>query len=309
MDSDHIIVEAFMKVMERIEQNENREGGASRQTFSEILHNSMYEVSSALHIASISGKAVAYPTSFPINPSKELFFTSFDQDGASRAHDFMRHASLGENGYCEIRISPGANASWENAETQKRLLGLARFLEMILERRIMLMNVARLPLIDMSSGLLNSYGMRTVGETLLSEQNPAHYVGIFLNLKDTKHFIHKYNERLIETYLIGVSHKLFSFLDTDCELGAHYGGDNFFVLLLKERLQEFQDFLQNAVIEVRNEDNTIQIPLFARLGIYEGQRRNPMGAFMNGASIAFQTARRTGQDVVTFSPDMMAPGT
>ncbi len=308
MDPDHIIVEAFMRVMEKIEQNEGRDSSTSRQTFSEILHNSMHELSGELHIASISGKAVAYPTAFPINPTKELFFTSFDQDGASRAHDFMRHASLGENGYCEIRISPSADASWADSESQKRLLGLARFLEMILERRIMLMNVSRLPLIDMSSGLLNSHGMRVMGETLLTEQNPALYAGIFLNLKDTKHFIHKYNEQLIEKYLVGVSHKLFSFLDTDCELGAHFGGDNFFVLLLKERLQEFQDFMENAVVEVRGAENTVQIPLFARLGIYEGQRRNPMGAFMNGASVAFQTARRTGQDVVTFSPDMMKPG-
>lgn len=307
MDLDHIIVEAFTKIMEKVEQNEGKENSPSKQTFSEILHNSMYELSTALHIASVSGKAVAYPTAFPINPSKELFFTSFDQDSASRAHDFMRHASLGENGYCEIRISPGAGASWEDPESQKRLIGLARFLEMIMERRIMLMNVARLPLIDMSSGLLNSYGMRIVGETLLSEQDSAQYVGIFLNLKDTKHFIHKYNDRMIENYLVGVSHKLFSFLDTDNELGAHYGGDNFYVLLLKERLQEFQDFLKDAVIEVREMDNTVQIPFFARLGIYEGQKGDHMGQFMNGASVAFQTARHTGQDVVVFSPDMMKP--
>ncbi|MBQ6442029.1 MAG: hypothetical protein IJJ13_05495 [Lachnospiraceae bacterium] len=308
MDQDRVLIDAFMKIMEKVEQNEKKEVSAAKQTFSEILHNSLYDVSTELHFASISGKAVAYPTAFPINPSKELFFTSFDEGSSSRAHDYMRHASLGENGYCEIRISPGEKASWEDAETQKRLLGLSRFLEIILERRIMLMNVARLPLIDMSSGLLNSHGMRTVGETLMKEGDPEQYTGIFLNLKDTKHFIHKYNDRLIEIYLVGVSHKLFSFLDTDSELGSHYGGDNFYVLLLKERLQEFQDYLNDAVIEVRDMDQTFQIPFFARLGIYEGQKGDSITNFMTGASIAFQTARRSGQDLVYFNPDMMKPG-
>ena len=309
MELDNIIIEAFMKIMEKVEQNEGEKESAAKQTFSEILHNSLYDLSTQLHFASISGKAVAYPTAFPINPSKELFFTSFDESSSARAHDYMRHASLGENGYCEIRVSPGEKASWDDPDTQKRLLGLTRFLEMILERRIMLMNVARLPLIDMSSGLLNSHGMRTVGESLLKEGEPEKYTGIFMNLKDTKHFIHKYNDRLIEKYLVGVSHKLFSFLDTDCELGAHYGGDNFYVLLLKERIQEFHEYLKDAVIEVQDMEQTIQIPFFARLGIYEGQKGDTITSFMNGASIAFQTARRLSEDVVYFEPEMMRPRT
>ena len=63
------------------------------------------------------------------------------------------------------------------------------------------------------------------------------------------------------------------------------------------------------MIEVQDMEQTIQIPFFARLGIYEGQKGDTITSFMNGASIAFQTARRLSEDVVYFEPEMMRPRT
>ncbi len=304
MDQDFII-HALSRTLEALDHMETKEEGEPGPTFSEILATELSEISQHLRISAVSGKAVVYPTSFPINPSKEMFFASYDLETSRKVHDFTRRVSLGMNGYCEIRISPGADASWEDTETLQRLESLARFLEIILDRKIMIANVSRLPLIDMSSGLLNSTGMRETGRELLGAEAPEQYAGIFLNLKDMKHFATKYSERLIESFLIRVSHKIFSFLDTDAELCAHYGGDNFFALILKQRVEDFKAFLSDASVEVHGADEPQYIPFRARLGIYEGQPGDPIHAFMNNASIAFQFARRKGEDAMVYRPDFL----
>ena len=304
MDQD-MILNALMNTLEALDRLEASEESENNPTLSEILHDEFVDISNHLQISAFSGKAVVYPTSFPINPSKEMFFASFDLETSRKIHDFTRRVSLGMNGYCEIRISPGADASWEDPDTQKRLQSLARFLEIILDRKIMIANVSRLPLIDMSSGLLNSTGMREVGRTLLESESPERYASIFLNLKDMKHFATNYSERLIESFLIRVSHKIFSFLDTEVELAAHYGGDNFFVMILKERIEEFKEFLSDASVEVHGADEPQYIPFRARLGIYEGHPGDPINLFMNNASIAFQFARRRGEDVMVYHPDFL----
>lgn len=298
------ILEALISTLEGLERNESVTG--AKRTLSELLRDELEGISNHLRIASLSGKAVAYPTPFPINPTKEMFFTSFDLDASRDKHDYPRRVPLGSNGFCEIRIAPAVDAEWDDPEIKGRLNGLSRFLEIILERKIMLENAARLPLIDMASGLWNSTGTRSAGGQLLAKAHPEDYVGIFMNLKDTKLVASKYSERLIEQFLISVSHKLISFLDTDAEIGAHYGGDNFYVLLLKERLQDFVDFLKDAVVEVRLGEETQTIPFFARMGIYEGKPGDHIGMFMTNASIAFQMTRRTGQDQITFRPEMAA---
>lgn len=298
------VISVFMRVLEVLERADDPASGEER-TLSEILRDEMGEIASRLKIAALSGKTIVYPTSYPINGTKELFFTSFDEDTSGKEHDFIRHIAIGANGYCEIRICPAAGAEWQSAETKEKLTSLSRFLEVILERRIMFENVSRLALIDMSSGLFNSSGMREAGGKLLSMERPSDYVGIFLNLKDTKFFNLRYDERLIESYLTSVSHKLFSFLDTDLEIAAHFGGDNFYVLLLKERLESFQEFLMESVAEFQNGEETMRIPFFARMGIYEGKDGDHIGIFLNNASIAFAATRASGQDVVVFRKELL----
>lgn len=305
MEQDAIL-HALMSALAAMDQLENSESPDSDRSLSDILREELSGISNHLQISAVSGKAVVYPTAFPINPSKEMFFASFDLDTSRKIHDYTRRVSLGANGYCEIRISPGADASWDNPEVQQRLSALARFLEIILDRFTMIKNVSRLPLIDMSSGLLNSNGMREVGGQLLSEGAPEKYAGVFLNLKDMKLFSTRYSERIIESFLIRVSHKIFSFLDTDEELGAHYGGDNFYVLILKERLQDFKEFLTDASVEVHGADAPQYIPFAARMGIYEGSPEDHIGIFMTNASVALQVAKRMNEDYMLYRPEFLS---
>ena len=304
MEQDAIL-HALMSTLEKLDQTEAEYDPENERTLSDILHDEFEGISRHLRISSISGKAVLYPTPFPINPTKEMFFASFDMETSRKLHDFTRRVSLGANGFCEIRISPAADAAWEDPENMSRLVALGRFLEIVLERKGMIANVSRLPLIDMASGLLNSSGIREFGGKLLMTEPPENYVSIFMNLKDMKMFIQKYSDRLVESYLVRVSHKIFSFLDTGIELGAHYGGDNFFVLILKERLTAFREFISDAEVEVHGAEAPLFIPFPARLGIYEGKSEDPIGAFMNNASVAFQATRRLGEDVVFFRPELL----
>lgn len=298
-------VRFFMNILEALERSEDPARG-DELTLSDILQRELFSVAQELRIAAFSGKAVVYPTPFPINPTKEMFFTSFDMDTSHKEHDYVRHVAIGANGYCEIRVCPGEGADWQAEEMELKLKSISRFLEILLERRLMFENISRLASIDMSSGLFNSIGLRDAGGKLLSTEHAEDYAGIFLNLKDTKLVAHKYDERMMAGFLTSVSHKLFSFLDSELEIASHFGGDNFYVLLLKERLHDFQQFLADAVAEVRNGEETVQIPFFARMGIYEGNDHDQIGVFMNNATVAFQATRRTGQDVVVFRPELLA---
>lgn len=271
--------------------------GAEMRTLSEILHDELLPVANELCIAAFSGKSIVYPTAYPINGTKELFFTSFELETSRSAHDYVRHVTIGANGYCEIRICPGAGADW-TGEIMEDVIGLSRLFEILLERRIMLENAIRMPSIDMTSGLFNAAGLRQAGAQLLAAAPAENYVGLFLNLKDTKVVGQKYGDQFTESYLVAVGHKLFSFLDSDLELAAHFGGDNFYVLLLKERLTSFREFLADAVVEVRTENEPVRLPFSARIGAFAGQPNLPLGAFLSGASAAFQMTRKTGQDYV-----------
>ena len=208
-----------------------------------------------------------------------------------------------EQGETTITVYPIKNRSWTEAERES-VRFLARNIY-LLSGRILLMELTRQAvLIDNMTGAANAEGLMQYGKKLQAAGCLTDYTGVMFNIKNYKYFNQIADTQEGDEVLRKYAGVIQEFL-CGKELLVRLGGDNFFVLLQKGRLELFLEKLARVTISVNTPGGSREFDIAARAGVYIIQKTDAVSEVMNKASVALNVARASrNHDVIWFREQM-----
>ena len=208
----------------------------------------------------------------------------------------------GENGSLEVTFYPEKGRVWTQDELDE--LGFLAENLFILGGRVQMLSVMkRISITDIGTGAANMNGLSLYCEQLLSRNLLKNYDMIFMNLKNFKFVNRIIGEKNADMILKSYTQRLLSFVRED-ERVARPGGDNYCVLIRKERLEDFIRFIANVTF--KSEGTAAEVAVNPRAGIYEIKENDTVNDAIDSAATALSTARITGRcDILWFEPEML----
>ncbi len=210
----------------------------------------------------------------------------------------------GEKGTVETVFYPEKGYEW-NDDEKSEIHFISDMIYNIQGKARMASVIKRLLITDMATGAFNAAGMHMHCEKIKEKNELDKYSLIFLNLKNFK-FVNKIaGERQGDMVIRDYARKLIEYI-VDGECAARPGGDNFMVLIRKNRERDFLGFIDNISFTVGNDENRQTINLSARVGVYEINSEDTANDAISGASAALGRTKRIGvHNVVRFSRDIL----
>ncbi len=200
-----------------------------------------------------------------------------------------------------VTIYPREGVSWDDEE--KRLINVvARFAAIEFSRANMVHRIERLSYIDLFTGLANSQGVSHYGARIERDYSISDYAGCFINIKNLRYINQQLTsiggDAVIRQYAL----RLYGFMDHRNELVARLGGDNFFVLVRKERLERLLKLVSALSIILSSSGERTRLTIEAWVGVYVANEGDPIGIILSNASFANEQAKKTRTSVVYFDP-------
>lgn len=131
------------------------------------------------------------------------------------------------------------------------------------------------------------------------------YAGLFINIKDFKYINQRYGLDNGDLVIRLVHYKFTQYAKKHHAFAGRLGGDNYYVLVRKDNLSEFLDFMQNFWVNIDFEGEDTPIHIKFRAGINEVEDDSMSRTLIFYSSIALSVAREVMQDVVCFQPYML----
>ena len=158
---------------------------------------------------------------------------------------------------------------------------------------------------DFLTSALNTKGMIQYGETLRQKGTLINYVGMFMNLKNFKYINQTVGQTKGDEILVKYCRTLQGFLLPEEKI-ARPGGDNFFVIVLRERAEIFLKFVQEVPIAILTENGKRIYHISANIGIYQITESDNINTVMNSATIALNEVKHSGKgiDQLWYAPYM-----
>ncbi|MBO5082510.1 MAG: GGDEF domain-containing protein [Lachnospiraceae bacterium] len=210
----------------------------------------------------------------------------------------------GNGGGVHFSVSAVKGYTWD-ADEKEDMFFLCRMLMMICGRArlsdIMAQSVSR----DMETGLINSNGYVMAGNCMFREGVLHNYTAMYLNLKNFKYVNKQIGNQnaneVIKAYAIALAKRI-----KEGEVAARLGGDNFALLIRKERKEEVLKLLEGISVEVNLSGMLHSFLIESRIGMYDIQPGENMHPVMNCISLAINAARKSkGLNVVEFNQEIL----
>ena len=158
---------------------------------------------------------------------------------------------------------------------------------------------------DISTGLINSNGYVTTGNRMSAEGIIHEYTAMYINLRNFKYINGQIGNRYGDAVIREYANSLAKLIGDD-GIASRLGGDNFAVLIKKERADDIIEFLSGADLEVMFSGTKSRFCIQARAGVYHINEGDVMSHVMNCISAAISAARSHPTEfVVTFTPDIL----
>lgn len=273
--------------------------GADIHAFYEKLQPQLGPFVEMLHIAKIEIRIDFSPNVYDLSGHGETLSSVYCGDIGAEPLTFT-YADL----YMTIgnaSVYPRAGYAWSEAE--KRLISAASKMIALQFSRINMVNrIDRLSYIDLFTGLANSQGVIRYGSRIEKEYSIADYAGCFVNLKNLKYINQQLNSNNGDAVIRQYALRLYGFVDQRNELVARLGGDNFFVLVRKERLERFLSLTSALSIILNSSGERTRLVIESWVGVYPANEGDPVGMILTNASFANEQAKKMHLSVAYFDP-------
>ena len=159
--------------------------------------------------------------------------------------------------------------------------------------------------VDLNTGLLSAGGYVAMGTTLLKRGKLHDYTAMYINIKNFKYISsqigNKNGDLVIKEYAIALGGMLL-----EDEYAGRLGGDNFTLLVKKERRDIIAEGLSCISINTNYGGMERHLKISARIGMYDIVQGDEMPHIMNCISAAIATAKRkNAEDIVLFSREIV----
>ena len=245
------------------------------------------------------------PNVYELDGGEAHLETVYDEDAAPDAEARELTFDEGLMGTGIVRVYPVRGHQWTETEWND-IATLGRLYYIVYSRARLINHIHRSRYLDILTGLMNNAGIIEGSKALLKRgYAPEDFSAIFLNLKNFKIVNRNFGVKEGDKLLIHFAGAIYRCIDPEKECAARLGGDNFFILIRKERFARLRKKLENIRCKARSEKgNPVDVHLESRMGIYHCEKGDTISSIMQNAGIAFEIARRSAQDVVVFRKEM-----
>lgn len=223
---------------------------------------------------------------------------------ADMSQQMTQNFKSGENGTLQICISPKKGVVWTTEEREEIQL-VAELMFVLIGRVRMERLLVRLTTTDLMTHTLNMHGIIQHGMLLYRQHRLVLFTGLFLNIKNFKYINQTVGQQLGDDILIQYSTAIQSMLTGD-ERMARPGGDNFFVLVRKEKAVEMLKSIRELPITVSINGHSRTFYISAHVGAYDILPEDDFDHVMNCASLAMNVVKHAGVagDQIWYQPAM-----
>lgn len=282
------------------------EPSASMKKFPGKVQEVFPPIAKELHIGAIACSLNAPPTDYA--PNGEDYFQAIyhDKEKLPTLNEDLAHIeqfSTKENGTFAILIYPESGYQFTKDELVICHLlandffvlgGRARLMDFM----VYIMSTEPMTKTDNQQTLTQKIGM------LAARGELKDFTGIFLNLKNFK-YINKSLSSAIGDLAIKIFANSIKESLQPSEVVSRLGGDNFYILLKKENVQEFMDRFSKFEVKLSQGPKPLEFMIQSRMGIYNATPKDGVSEMMNNASIALNVAKELQtSDLVYFSNNM-----
>ncbi len=212
--------------------------------------------------------------------------------------------STGENGTCDVIAYPKKGCSWTQEE-ENALSFLAQNIFVFCGRARMAGLMQRANVMDGLTGVYNLNGLMRYGQIMLAKGSLSVYAACYCNIKNFKYVNQqvgsRHGDQILKEYARGIA----KWLQQD-ELVSRLGGDNFLVLVRKERVESFLEFISGFKVRIKFSEQEKEYAILSRVGICEIEPGDSVSAVLDRVTVAIDVARKySEQDTVWYCPKML----
>lgn len=206
-----------------------------------------------------------------------------------------------ENGNVEYFFYPISQQSWDEHE-KGIILQIIKNCYIFSGRARVFALMKKCLITDRLTGALNMDGFSKNLGMLCARKMQSQYIAAFLNFKNFKYINKLFGSKQGDIILRYFSLTMQDFIGGDGYL-SRLGGDNFVLVIKKERLNELIDFINNFSYDTKVGLESRKYYLNFRMGVYNISDNDGISEIMNKVSTAYNTTRYNGQkDIVFFTP-------
>ena len=204
----------------------------------------------------------------------------------------------------KVKVFPVTDRRWTKGE-EFQIRNILKLFYIITSRASVTHDMEKAGKTDPMTGLLNHVGITTLADSARFSGIITSYTGCFLNIKDFKYVNNRIGEKAGNEVLRRYAMFLYNLVDQEFEIVGRLGGDNFFVLIRKERLDHFLEHLENCVFALTDPSgSTSYIKVDSRVGIYESCPGDGIDEILSKSSLALAYAKHNKKDSLFFMDDM-----
>ena len=233
-------VEGFLRCINSYYMEEEQLCKAVKQLFPPVAEQ--------LHISYFSIKLDAPGNMIAPDGQKSTDVLYENAENYEPAREHIIEFKTADKGIYITVVCPTIGHTWNEAEqSQVKLIAECIFTGCARVRMLRLLTQAIT--YDYMTGAYNTQGMATFAGKLRAQQLLKNYVGMFLNLKNFKLINESVGSKCGDLILINYCKTLIGHLAPD-ERISRPGGDNFFLLVRKEHVQDFCTLLRETPVTI-----------------------------------------------------------
>ncbi len=276
-----------------------REDMDSAEECAEQLKLAVPSVADEMHLGRLDMSLIAPSNTYDVSGINGGETVYIYDDGYDEEYIEYKYTT-GEKGLVTVSIYPRRGYKWN--EREKEAISVFALNLYMLGGRARLINLVRKSQIkDNATGLDNVNGFMKYASEISYKVGLEKYHGIRFNIK--------YYGAMIQSISIIKSNEVMryygnlikDFVKEDGRV-ARLGGDNFVALIKDEKVEEFIAFLSDIPIRI---DEMRELKFCARMGVYNIQPKDSIGAVMNYIDIALSKVKQHGTDVVRYEENMI----
>ena len=206
-------------------------------------------------------------------------------------------------GIIQVEIYPDKGHEWDAEETEE-----IEFLILIVHQSCMKVRLSRMlsqaTITDPVTGALNTTGVTNILNEKYKDSTLANYVAVCINIKNFYYINNRIGHVEGDKVLRSFCYMIREHLEKG-EVFGRLGGDNFFILIEKDRIDEMLKYVSTRRVLVEAGEKSQEFDLMVRLGIYKIHPVDTPARVMNGAKTAYNYTRNPSYGSVVWFEDTM----
>ncbi len=195
-----------------------------------------------------------------------------------------------------ITVYPVKNCIWTKDEIEDIKFMNAEVFVLVSRSRLFEM-VINAEETDVLTGSKNPTALKRVGGQLMAQGKLTEYNGIFINLRDFKTVNAKYGSKIGDEAIIFFTKVMRDYIG-ERNYFFRMGGDNFFILSRKEKVNDILDFASRIVYTMNLDGQKKELKIRYRAGVGEGTKDSIYVDLLNKAANNLAIAKKKKKDVV-----------